>query len=73
MRLWTNEREVPSEIIELLEIPDLPTELKQEILNARNEVDSRGAVTYTTKARVEFYIHKYQGFLERLLDENNRK
>ncbi|MDO9334571.1 MAG: hypothetical protein Q7T57_08640 [Dehalococcoidales bacterium] len=71
--LWINEREVPVELLELLGVTGLPIELKQEILNARSEVDSRGAVTYTTKARVEFYVHKYQGFLERLSDENNRK
>lgn len=72
MRLWTNEREVPIELIELIEEPDLPTELRQEITNALNEVDSQGAVTYSTKARVEFCIHKYRGFLESLSDENKR-
>jgi hypothetical protein len=70
---WINEREVPKELIELLEIPDLPSDFKQEILNARSEVDSQGAVTYPTKARVEFCILKYRGFIESLFDENNHE
>jgi len=50
---WTNEREVPIELLELLDMPTTPKELWKEIIKARDEVNNYGAVTYPTKARVE--------------------
>lgn len=50
---WINEREVPSELLELLDMPTIPKDLWKEIIRARDEVNNYGAVTYPTKARVE--------------------
>lgn len=50
---WLNEREVPTELLELLDMPITPKELWKEITRARNEVDNYGAVTYPTKAKAE--------------------
>jgi len=70
MRLWINEREVPAELLALLDLPDLPSELWQEIVKAKDEVTNHGAVTYVTKARVEFYVNKYADFLSALGEEH---
>lgn len=70
MWIWNNENEVPIELLNLLDVPNLPDELRQEITQSRNEVESYGAVSYPTKARVEFYIHKFADFLENLGREN---
>jgi hypothetical protein len=69
MKLWTNEYEVPEELLALLDIPETPSELWKEIVKACDEVENQGAVTYPTKARVEFYIHKYSDLLTRLLGQ----
>lgn len=69
---WTNEREIPLELLELLDSPNLPDELRQEITKARDEITTSGAVTYPTKARVEFYINKYKDFLDTLLNQNDK-
>lgn len=62
---WCNEREVPAEIAGLLEIEGVPEDLRNEILLAIDEVARQGAVTYPTRARVEYYLHKH---LEKLKD-----
>lgn len=67
MIYWTNEREVPSELLELLDVPKVPNELRAEIMRASDEVQKHGAVSYPTKARVEHYIHRYQDLLDILL------
>jgi len=67
MRYWSNEREVPQEIVELLELKDLPDELRHEILKANDEVTKNGAVTYPTKGNIEYYIfNKYCNFFKNL-------
>jgi hypothetical protein len=70
---WINEYEIPSLILGLLGVPDLPIDLRQEIERAKNEVETQGAVTYPTKARIHFYLHKYADFIENLdiEDETN--
>lgn len=60
---WTNEREVPTELLELLDSPTTPKELWKEIVRARDEVNNYGAVTYPTKARIEAL------YLQFVLDE----
>jgi hypothetical protein len=57
--LWTNEYEVPAQLLKMLEIPDIPLALTQEIRNAVQEVARDTAVSYPTKAKIEYYIHQY--------------
>ena len=57
--LWTNEREIPIEILELLDDVSAPKELIAEIYKAKDELDDIGAVSYPTKAKIEHYLHKY--------------
>ena len=68
MMHWVNEREVPSELLELLDISGVPNELRAEIMRANDEVEKQGAVTYPTKARIESYVLIYQDLLETLLE-----
>lgn len=70
MNLWTNERMVPNQLIQLLNIPDLPDELREEIKRASRELEESGAVTYPTKARVEHYLYKYREYLTALYKDN---
>ena len=66
MRFWSNEREVPQEIIDLLELTDLPAELRQAIDSAMCEVAEYGAVTYPTIGNIEFYIfNKYRAYFQK--------
>jgi hypothetical protein len=53
-------------IIQLLDIPDLPDDLRREITLASKELSERFEITYPTRARIEYYIHQYQGFIEDL-------
>lgn len=69
MKIWTNEYEVPPELLALLDNPETPSELWKEIAKARDEVENQGAVTYPTKARVEFYIDKYHEQLATLFGQ----
>ena len=59
MTLWTDERKVPEVLLQLLEVPDIPEDLRKELVQACKEVKEDGAVTYPTKARVEYYFHYY--------------
>lgn len=63
MKLWTDEREMPNILLQLLEAPDIPEDLRKELLQAYKEVEEDGAVTYPTKARVEYYVHQYQEYI----------
>ena len=64
---WTDERSTPSWLHNLLEIPELPMELRNDLLNAIKEVDELGAVNYPTKSRIEHLLHKYHEFLSDIL------
>ena len=61
---WSDERKIPEELVSLLQETTLPKELRVSILQAINEVEQNGAVTYTTKARVEYYLHQFRYELE---------
>ena len=67
MRLWINEYKVPPELLALLDVPEIPSELWKEIIKARDEVNTNGAVTYPTKEGVEYYMHQYNDLLATLL------
>ena len=69
MHLWTDETNIPEWLIYLLGVPSIPEELRTELLQARKEIDERGAATYPTKARVEYYLHHYHDYLSTLLKE----
>jgi len=72
VNLWTDERMIPDELIQLLNIPNLPDELRDELTRASNELVESGAVTYPTKARIEHYLYKYREYLA-VLSEDNRQ
>ncbi len=57
---WTDERRMPDMLLQLLSVPDVPEDLRKELSQAYKEVEQLGAVTYPTKARVEYYVHQYQ-------------
>lgn len=64
---WDDERRMPDLLLQLLSIPDVPEDLWKELLQAYNEVEEIGAVTYSTKARVEYYLHQYQDYITELV------
>ena len=72
MNLWTDERRMPDILLQLLKVPDLPEDLRKEMLQAYKEVEKCGAVIYPTKARVEYYLHQYQGYLSKLVKRLER-
>jgi hypothetical protein len=67
--LWINERKVPEELLALLDDPATPKELWMLITIAQDEVKSRGAVTYPTKANIETMILNYS--LKNIDEEDN--
>jgi len=67
MKLWTDERKMPNILLQLLEVPDIPEDLQKELLQAYKEVEENSAVTYPTKARVEYYLHQYQEYIAELV------
>jgi len=64
---WTDERRMPDMLLQLLSVPDVPADLRKELLQAYQEIEERGAVTYPTKARVEYYLHQYQDYILELV------
>ena len=67
MKPWTDEQKMPKILLQLLEVPDIPEDLRKELLQAYKEVEEGGAVTYPTKARVEYYLHRYQEYISELV------
>jgi len=67
--LWSDERNMPMELIELFELEGIPEDLKLEIEKANNEIYDYGAVTYITKANIEHLIHKNYYYLKKLADK----
>jgi len=68
---WVNERIFPAEIKELMSVVNLPKSLQDEFKKAMKEVTDEGAVTYTTKAKVEYYFSIYKDEIIKLLGELN--
>lgn len=66
---WTDDRRIPDSLIQLLGIPDLPGDLRKEILQAAKEVEESGAVAYPTKARVEYYLHQHREYILKLMEK----
>jgi len=58
--LWMDERHLPYELLELLDMPITPKDLWAEIVKARDEIDNYGAVTYPTKSRIESLYLKFK-------------
>ena len=67
MNLWIDERKMPDTLLQLLMIPNIPADLQKELLQAYKEVDEGGAVTYPTKARVEYYLYQHQEYISELV------
>jgi len=63
---WTNEYHIPDWVHKLLEIHDLPIELRNDLLAAKKEVYENGAVKYPTKARIKYWLHIYNEYLTNL-------
>jgi hypothetical protein len=51
--LWTDERQLPPELLHLLDMPETPKQLWILIAKARDEINLQRAVTYPTKANIE--------------------
>jgi hypothetical protein len=66
---WGDERKMPDMLLQPLSIPDVPENLRKELLQAYKEVEEFGAVTYPTKARVEHYLHQYKDYIARLVKQ----
>ena len=56
---FTDERQIPSGLIELLSTPNLTEDLRKAIIQARDELEQRGAVAYPTISRVEYYLQQF--------------
>ena len=67
MNLWIDERKMPDMLLQLLKVPNIPADLRNELLQAYQEVDEDGAVTYPTKAKVEYYLHQYHNYILELV------
>jgi hypothetical protein len=67
MVLWTDERKIPDMLLQLLKVPTIPEDLRKQLLQAYKEVDEDGAVTYPTKARVEYYLNKHKEYISELI------
>jgi hypothetical protein len=70
---WTNEYEVPQELLALLKEPELPEVLRNLIIKAKWEADNQGAVTYPTKSNIESSMHEYKDLLKKLWGNNNKE
>jgi hypothetical protein len=57
---FTNERKIPRSILNLLNVPNLPEDLRKAIAQAKDELKETGAITYPTASRVEFYLEQYK-------------
>ncbi len=60
---WIDEYSIPDWVDKLLKIPDLPM-LKCDLLTAKKEVSEYGVVKYTTKARINYWIHEFYKHLD---------
>jgi len=67
MTPWADERKVPEVLLQLLEVPDIPEDLRRELVQACKEVKKGGAVTYPTRARVEYFPHYYHENISALI------
>ncbi len=70
MYFWSDERTIPEELTQLLTMPGLPNELREEITKAHNEIAMTGAVKYPTKTCIENYLHKYHDQIMNLDQDN---
>ena len=66
---WSDERSIPDVLLRLLDSPALPEDLRKEMVQAAMEVEERGAVTYPTKARVEYRLHQHRDLISKLVEE----
>jgi hypothetical protein len=54
-------------LLQLLKVPNIPEDLRKELLQAYKEVGEDGAVTYPTKARVEYYLNKHKEYVSEII------
>ena len=70
--LWTDESSIPDWVNELLDIPGIPLVLKNDLFSAKREVEELGVVNYPTKARIEYWLHKYHEYISHIINTNNK-
>jgi len=56
-------------LLRLLGTDSLPDDLRKEIVQAATEVEEHGAVSYPTKARVEYYLHQHKDVIAQIVEE----
>ena len=56
---WSNEYEVPAELLGALKVQNLPAKLRKCISLAVLEVAKYGVVTHRTKVQVEIFVHQH--------------
>lgn len=64
------EREYLDNLIPLLDVPDLPPDLRREIMLASKEFSERSEITYPTIARIKYYAHQHSAFFDDLKRRN---
>ena len=60
---------MPMELIELYNLKGIPEDLKESIEQANIEIFDYGAVTYVTKAKIEYLINIYFKHLQKLIKD----
>lgn len=70
---WTNERRMPYDLVQILNDADAPEDLRKELLRAEEELKERGAVTYPTESRIDYYIDKHKDYIEMYLSKKQQK
>ena len=63
---WSNEYEVPAELLGALEFSDLPAKLRKCISLAVLEVAKYGVVTNRTRMQVEVFVHQHFESIKKL-------
>jgi len=70
---WTNERRMPDELVEILNAPDVPEDLRRELLRAQEELKESGAVSYPTESRIDYYIDLHKEYIAAYLSKKTEK
>ena len=70
---WTNERRMPGELVQILDTPDVPKDLRRELLRAQEELKERGAVSYPIESRIDYYIDKCKDYIATYLSKKNEE
>ena len=64
---WTDEHRMPDDLVQIMNDCNAPADLRRELLEAKEELEERGAATYPTIARISYYIDKNKDYVEAYL------